>query len=445
MSARSERREHRAGTHVVVVGGGFAGVGCVKALAAAGVRVTLIDRRTYHQFQPLLYQVANGALSPDDVSTPLRSISQHHPEVDVKQADVVAIDPGSASVTCADGTVHTGDHLVLALGAVPNFFGVPGAAEFSLPLYSVPDALALRSRVMEVFEAADARPERIDQGALDFVVVGGGATGVEIAGALAMLIKRVLPDRFRDLDVGRARIHIVDHGQVLLSAFSDRAHEYAARVLRHEGVTLRLGTSVEEVDARGVVLGDGTRIDSRCVVWAGGLKVADVVAGSGLPVVRGGRVQVRDDLTVDGFDDVHVVGDMAAMPGPDGEVLPQLGSVALQGGRLVADNIVARIDGRPVKEFRYHDKGIMAMVSRKAAVAEFGEKRHELEGSLAFAAWIGVHAWLMSGVRQRVDAFISWGWDWFSSSRVSLTFDDEAGPRLDWGDGEAGRPGEGAA
>jgi NADH dehydrogenase len=425
---------------VVVLGGGFAGVGCVKDLARAGVRVTLVDRHTYHQFQPLLYQVAAGALSADDVSTPLRSLAQHEPEVDVKMGEVVSIDPATATVHMADGTTHTGDHLVVALGATPNFFNVPGAAEHSLPLYSVQDAVALRSRVFEVFEGADARPERIDHGALDFVIVGGGPTGVEVAGALAGLIQRVLPDRFRDLDVNRARIHLVDHSPVLLRGFSDRAHDYAARVLEHLGVDLRLNSSVDEITADGVVLGDGSTIASRCVIWAGGLKASDVVATSGLPLVRGGRVAVREDLTVEGHPNVHVVGDLAATPGPDGELLPQLGSVALQSGRAVARNIVAAIDGAPVEAFRYHDKGIMAMIGRKAAVAEMGAHRHELEGPVAFAAWIGVHAWLMSGVRQRVDAFISWGWDWFSDSRVALAFDDTDGPRLEWGDGEAGRP-----
>lgn len=438
MSARHHHRERRAGTHVVVAGGGFAGVGCATDLAKAGVRVTVVDRLTYHQFQPLLYQVATGQLVADDVARPLRSIFQRHENVDVKLGDITAIDPVQRSITLADGTVHSGDHLVVALGSVVNHFGVPGAAEHTFPLYSVHDAVQLRGRVLQVFEDVDNHPERAERGGLNFVIVGGGPTGVELAGSLAGLLERIVPVRYRDLPLELARIHLVDVAQQLLTPFSDKAHDYAAKVLRDLGVELRLGTAVEEVTAEGVRLSDGTSIPSRCVVWAGGLTAPQVVKDSGLPLGKGGRVVVRPDLGVDGFPGVHVAGDIAAATGGDGEVLPQLGSVALQAGRSVAANIVAEVDGKEPEPFKYHDKGIMAMIGRKAAVAEFGKHRHEVEGPLGFAAWIGVHAWLMSGVRQRVDAFTSWMWDFFSSNRAPLIFDAGEMPTIDWDDEDEG-------
>lgn len=427
-------RERRAGTHVVVAGGGFAGVGCATDLAKAGVRVTVVDRLTYHQFQPLLYQVATGQLVADDVARPLRAIFQRYENVDVKLGSIASIDPAQRSVTMADGTTYAGDHLVVALGSVVNHFGVPGASEHTFPLYSVHDAVHLRGRILEVLEAVDKRPERAQQGGLNFVIVGGGPTGVELAGSLAGLLERIVPVRYRDMPLDLARIHLVDVAPQLLTPFSDKAHAYAAKVLRDHGVELRLGTAVEQVTPEGVELSDGTSIASRCVVWAGGLTAPAVVKDSGLPLGRGGRVVVRADLGVDGFPGVHVAGDVAAAVGADGEVLPQLGSVALQAGRSTAANVVAEVDGREPQPFGYHDKGIMAMIGRKAAVAEFGAHRHEVEGPLGFAAWIGVHAWLMSGVRQRVDAFTSWMWDYFSSNRAPLIFDEGDAPSIDWGD-----------
>lgn len=437
-------RERRNATHVVVAGGGFAGVGCALALAHEHVRVTVLDRLTYHQFRPLLYQVAAGQLGADDVARPLRSVFRHHDEVDVKCGDIVAIDPHQRAVTLGDGTVHSGDHLVLALGSVANFFGVPGAAEHAYPLYTVQDAVRLRTRLLAVLEQVDSRPERARDGGLSFVVVGGGPTGVEIAGALGNLFGRIVAHRYPDLPLEQIRIHLVDHAQQLLLPFSDKAHAYAARVLERDGVRLHMGKAVREVTETGVQLDDGSEIPSRCVIWAGGLTGAGVVADSGLPMVRGGRVAVNADLSVEGFPGVHVCGDVAAAPGPDGTVLPQLGSVALQAGRAVAANIVAAVDGNHTSAFHYHDKGIMAMVSRNAAVAEMGVHRHELEGPLAFASWIGVHAWLMSGVRQRIDAFVAWMWDYFTTDRAPLVFDENDGPRIDWGDEDTGHDATGA-
>ena len=419
---------------VVIVGGGFAGVGCARALAKHDVTVTLLDRNNYHQFQPLLYQVATAELATADVARPLRGIFAKDEKVSVKQLAVTSVDPASRTVTVADGQTFTGDYLVLAAGSRPNFFNTPGAEQHAFPLYTLDDAKRLRTRLIEVFEGADAQPERIEEGALNFVIVGAGPTGVETAGALADLVNHVIPKAFHSLDAKRARIYIVDHGPVVLAAFSDGAHDYAAKKLEHSGVILRLATGVTEIGAGHVVLSDGTRIPTRLVVWAGGIQAPELVAKVGLPVGRGGRVTVQPDLTVDGFPGVYVIGDAANIPGHDGHDLPQLGSVALQAGQWAADNILADHAGHPRKPFQYKDKGIMAMIGDGAAVAEMGAHHHELHGHVAFAAWLGVHAWLMSGVHQRVDAFMSWAWDFLGSRRSTALLDDPEAPQIDWGD-----------
>jgi NADH dehydrogenase len=419
---------------VVVVGGGFAGVGCAKELAKQGIAVTLLDRNNYHQFQPLLYQVATAELATTDIARPLRGVFKSEPTVRVHRAEVTDVDATSRTVTTADGQTFTGDYLVLAAGSQPNFFRTPGASDHALPLYTLDNAIALRRRLVELVEEVDTDPSRIDQGALNFVIVGAGPTGVETAGALADLVKDVIPKGFRDVDVNRTRIYLIDHGSVVLAAFSDRAHTYAADKLEHNGVHLLLKTGVKEVAPDKVILSDGSEILTRLVVWAGGIQAPELVAKLGMEQGRGGRVAALPDLTVAGLPRVYVIGDMANIPDHDGNDLPQLGSVALQAGRWAAKNILADIDGTERKPFHYKDKGIMAMIGDGAAVAEMGPHHHELHGHMAFAAWLGVHAWLMSGVHQRVDAFLSWGWDFVGSSRSSSLLDDPDRARIDWGD-----------
>ncbi len=432
---------------VVIVGGGFAGVGCAKELAKHDLSVTVIDRNNYHQFQPLLYQVATAELATTDIARPLRGVFKSEPTVRVHRAEVTDVDAASRTVTTADGHTFTGDFLVLAAGSQPNFYRTPGASDHAFPLYNLENARALRTRLVELIEETDADPGLVDQGALNFVIVGAGPTGVETAGALADAVKDVIPKAFRDVDSHRARIYIVDHGSVVLAAFSDRAHTYAADKLEHNGVQLLLNTGVKEITPSKVMLSDGSEILTRLVVWAGGIQAPELTAKLGMEQGRGGRVTTQPDLTVDGFPQVYVIGDMANMPDHDGADLPQLGSVALQAGRWAAQNIVADIDGQPRKPFHYKDKGIMAMIGDGAAVAEMGAHHHELHGHMAFAAWLGVHAWLMSGVHQRVDAFMSWAWDFLGSSRSSSLLDDPDRPRIDWGDEDdespppaAGRP-----
>jgi NADH:ubiquinone reductase (H+-translocating) len=432
-TAQDERR------HVVIVGAGFAGLGCARRLAGEdSVRVTLIDQRNYHQFQPLLYQVATAQLSATDISYSLRKPFTGDDNVDVKLGKVAEVDTANRSVVTEEGERYEGDFLVLSAGGEANFFNTPGAAEHAFPLYSVADAEQLRARILTVFEDADREPDLIERGALNFVIVGAGATGTELAGALADLINETMPVEYHDLAVNRATIEVVDLGDVVLNGFSDRAHAYASKTLTERGVKLTLGTGVKEIAADHVVLSDGTTIKSHCVAWAGGLKAAAPAAASGLPTGRGERVNVKPDLTIDdSFPGVYAAGDMANIPGPDGKPFPQLGSVALQSGVCVAENILAEVAGKPRGDFHYNDKGIMAMIGRGAAVAEVGAHRHELHGSIAFAAWLGVHAALMSGVRNRIEAFVDWGWDYFSKTRGPMVLDARASAaQINWGEDE---------
>jgi NADH dehydrogenase len=423
---------------VVIVGGGFAGIGCARELAGEdAVRVTLIDQHNYQQFQPLLYQVATSQLAATSIASSLRKTFHDDPNVHVKLGEVTDVDTAAHAVRTREGETITGDILVLAAGAQANFFNTPGAAEHAFPLYSLTDAERLRTRMLTVFEDADRDPALIDQGALNFVIVGAGATGTELAGSMADLIHDTMPDEYRDLAVDRATVEVVDLGDVVLNGFSDRAHKYASKVLTDRGVTLRLGTGVKEVAADHVVLSDGTTIKTRCVAWAGGLMAAPPAAASGLTQGRGGRIDVGLDLAPEAAPGVFVIGDMANIPGPDGRAFPQLGSVALQSGQHVARSILAEIAGEPRTKFEYKDKGIMAMIGRGAAVAEVGKHRHELHGSIAFAAWLGVHAALMSGVRNRVEAFVDWGWDYFSKTRGPQVLDRRsAAAHIDWGDSD---------
>jgi len=426
---------------VVVVGGGMAGVACALELGRKDVEVVLVDRHDYLQFQPLLYQVASSQLPAEDVARPLKVIFEDRPSVTVVQMDVDTVDVGSKTVTGVDGSTVTGDYLVIAAGSQPNFFGVTGAREHSFPLYSVVDAERLRLHLREHLRAgtaagAPAGPDP-DPTALTVVIVGGGPTGVETAGALgelfgALKAKNQLPDI--------ASVHLVDHGKALLAPFSDKSHRYALDKLTHHGVKVTFGVAVTEVAQDKVHLSDGSQIPTRTVIWGGGESAGPLAGTCGAPLGRGGRVDVGPDLTVAGFDGVFGVGDVANIPGPDGRALPQLGSVAQQSGKWAARNILAQAAGEPLKPFKYKDKGIMAMIGRNAAVAEVGAHRHQVEGPIAFAAWLGLHAILLSGVHSRIDAFMEWADDYFHADRAA---DMELGgtpSRIAWPNDAEDRP-----
>lgn len=389
---------------VIVVGGGFAGVASAKELGRKGVRVLLIDSNNYHQFQPLLYQVATSQIGVSAIARPLRSVFRRYKSVRVVTAKVESVDAAARSVTTADGRTIRAGILVIAVGAVPNFFNTPGAEEFAFPLYSVTDATRLGTGITRLLDQADKTPG----GSVDVVVVGGGPTGVETAGAMAENVKYVVEKYFSPELAARCRVHLVDMLPSVLSMFSAKSQSYATDHLEKIGVQLHMGVGVTEVREDGVRLANGSVVPARIVVWAGGLKAGDLIAGSGLPQGRGGRVDVETDLTAPGVDGVYVLGDAANITDATGAKLPQLGSVAQQAGKWAATNILADLNGGTRTPFKYMDKGYMAMVGRGAAVAELGRKRIQLQGPFAFLSWLVVHLALLSGLQQKARALFSW-------------------------------------
>jgi NADH dehydrogenase len=419
--------------HVVIVGGGFAGFHCARKLAGhPEIQVTLIDRNNYQQFQPLMYQVAAGFLAPNNVAFSLRNMLVPHPSVEVTMDEVVSADPGSCSVTTSHGQTLRGDYLVLAAGSQANFFGTPGADKHSFPLYSLHDAELLRSRILAVLESADRDPSLIEKGALNFVLIGAGPTGTEMAGTLGDMIHHALKEEYPKLPLDKTGIHIVDMGHAVLGAFSPKAQQYAAKMLEERGVQIHLGLAVKEVGEGHVCLSDGRRIETRTVIWAGGLKASSLSQNVAMQTGHGGRIDVQPDLTVPGFPNVYALGDFANIAGADGKALPQLASVAEQSGKWCARNIAADVDGAERKPFKYLDKGIMAMIGRSAAVAEVGPRHHELQGPVAFAAWLGVHAALLTTARAKVEAFVEWAWDYFSDVRGDQVLDRFREESIDW-------------
>ena len=406
----------------MVVGAGFGGLACVRELADAPVDVVLVDRRNHHTFLPLLYQVATAGLNPADVAHPVRGIVQKQRNVSVRLGEVVGVDWDAREVVL-DGQPPLGfDHLVVAAGSTANFFGIPGAAEHAFPLYALDDATALRNHVLERFEAADADRGLIESGALTVVVVGGGPTGVEVAGALAELFSQVLRKDFGGLEVARARVVLVEMADSLLLNFGERSRWHALDALRARGVEVRLGEAVQEVTGRSVTLTSGEVLPAHTLVWAAGVSASPLAGRLGIETGRGGRIPVAADLSIPGRPDAYAIGDVADIPGADGS-LPQLAPVAQQSGRHAARQILRRIDGRPTRPMRYRDKGTMATIGRRAAVAElpFGIR---LSGSIAWVAWLGLHLMTLVGFRNRLSVFLNWAWNY-------LTWD--RGPRLIFG------------
>jgi NADH dehydrogenase len=420
--------------HVVIVGGGFAGLNCARKLAVhPEIRITLIDKNNYQQFQPLLYQVAAGFLAPSNTAFSLRNMLVRHPNVEVSMDEVVSADLQARTITTAHGKNLQGDYLVLAAGSVANFFGTPGADQHSYPLYSLHDAELLRSRILAVLEAADRDQSLIPKGALNFVLVGAGPTGTEMAGCLGDMIHHALKEEYPNLPLYEVGIHVVDMSGAVLAAFSEKAQGYAAKKLEERGVKIHLHTAVKEVAAGHVKLSDGSVIPTHTVVWAGGLRASDLSTKMGVRPGHGGRVDVQADLSIEGHRDVFAIGDFANITERD-RVLPQLASVAEQAGKWCAKNIIADMKGDDRQEFKYFDKGIMAMIGRSAAVAELGPKRFELEGPIAFSAWLGVHAALLSTTRARIEAFVEWAWDYFSEVKGDQVLDRFGQEDINWND-----------
>src|ERR1700751_6144807 len=409
---------------VVIVGGGFAGLSCARKLAShPDIRITLIDKNNFQQFQPLLYQVATAILAPSNAAFSLRNVLRRHSNLDVKLGGVVSVDLKPRTAETAAGQKDQGDVLVLAAGSQANFFGTPGADKHTYPLYSLHDAELLRSRILAVLESAERDPSLIAKGALNFENVGRGPPGAETAGTLGEMTQRLHKDVFKDLELSKAQIFLVDRGHSVLSTFSQKSQEYASRMLEQRGVQVRLGVAAQEVGPGHVLLSDGTKILTRTVIWAGGLKASSLSDNVGVTPGHGGRLDVQSDFSVKDFPGVSALGDFANITGADGKPLPQLASVAEQSGKWCAKNIAAVIGGEPEQPFRYLDKGIMAMIGRNAAVAEVGEHRHELQGSIAFAAWLGVHAALLTTARAKIKTFVEWGWEYFGKGHADPVLD----------------------
>lgn len=380
---------------VVVVGGGFAGLAAVRALAKADVDVLLLDRNPYATFQPLLYQVATGGLNPGDVTYALRAFASRFGNAQFRRVTVTGLDAAKRRVRTATGDEIAYDYLVLCAGVTANYFGITGAEKNAKTIYTRKAALKVRDTVFSNLEAvAQDLPEAVEP---VVVVVGGGATGVEMAGMLAEL-RNALPRTYPELDVRRARVILVEMTDDVLGPFAPDMREYTAKELRERGVDLRLGTAVTEVREDCVVFSDGERVPSAATIWATGVKVDDEISDWGLPQGRGGRIQVEPDMRVVGHPEIFAVGDIgAAVDGP----LPQLAQPAIQGGRHAAAQIRHLLAGRSTQPMRYKDKGIMATIGRSDAVVQF-PRGPKLKGLIAWIAWVALHIVTLTGQRNRL-------------------------------------------
>ncbi|OLE64826.1 MAG: FAD-dependent oxidoreductase, partial [Bacteroidetes bacterium 13_1_20CM_4_60_6] len=351
-------------SEVVIVGAGFGGLAAAKELAKSGERVTIVDRHNYHTFQPLLYQVATAGLNAADVAYAVRGIFQGQSNVSFRQAEVTGVDWVRSTLELDDGELPF-DHLIVAAGATAAYFGIEGAAENGFPLYVLSDAITLRNHILSRFEAADADAALIDDGALCFVVVGGGPTGVEVAGALSELFV-VLRKDFPDLDPSGARIVLVEMADTLLQPFSAASQRHARARLVDMGVDVRTNDAVMRVTPNRVELRSGTELDAHTLVWAAGVRANPLADALAVPTGRSGRIVVGADLRIDGHTNAFAIGDVAAITGADGQLLPMVAQVAIQSGRHAAREIA----GARHRPFRYRDKGTMATIGRRAAVAE---------------------------------------------------------------------------
>ena len=406
-------RTARRRPHVVVLGGGFGGLTTIKALAKSDVDITLVDRHTYNAFQPLLYQVATAGLNPGDVTFFLRATRMSQKNVSFRQGEVTGIDTGEQRITFHDGGVMEYDYLVIASGATTNYFGTKGAEENSRAIYTRAQALKLRDEIFTNLEHAAASNTTED---LAIVVVGAGPTGVEMAGALAELRNDAMGAIYPELDPRRTHIVLVEMADKVLAPFAPSLREYAAKALRERGVELRLNTSVAEVTTDGVVLGGGEFLKAGVVIWATGVAVPKVVGTWGLPQGRGGRITVEGDLRVTGFKNIFAVGDVAIYP----DALPQLAQPALQGGKHAGKQIASLVTGRPTHDFHYHDKGTMATIGRRAAIADIAlikGKTLKLTGSLAWLAWLFVHIVMLLGNRNRLATLVNLSTKYLAPSR----------------------------
>jgi NADH dehydrogenase len=415
--------------HVVILGAGFAGIGALKKLRDADVRITIVDKHDYHTFQPLLYQVATDELGPTEVGFPIRELLHGHKNITYHQAVVKSIDLAQKQVVM-DGVDPTQyEYLVLALGAVVNFFHTPGADQYAFPLYTMDDAIRLKEHILKTLEAVDKNPAPMDDGALNFCVVGGGPTGVELAGALVELLHTELKEDYPNLPVDNAQVLLYEHSPNLLGTFAPKLESYARTALEERGVKVHTGTGVAKIGPTSIDLSTGVTVKTHTPVWAAGLQASPVVNSLGVELAHGGRIPVGPDLQVKGHPGVFAIGDIAAMTdGKTGQVLPGLGATALQAGRHVGETIKRLLDGKQPEPFKYFNKGTMAQVGRGAAVVEL-PTGGTMTGHVAWLAWLGVHLSLLNGVEEKLGIFVDWGWNILThkrGKRIILSDDDIA-------------------
>jgi NADH:quinone reductase (non-electrogenic) len=413
---------------VVIVGAGFGGLWAAKTLARAPVDVLLLDRRNHHVFSPLLYQVATAALSPGDIASPIRWILRRQQNVNVWLADAVSIDVATRTVKLADGEVQY-DHLVVAAGSQPAYYGHNEWAEHARGLKTMEDAIAMRQQVLVAFERAEREPDRaVQRRLLTFVVVGGGATGVELAGALAEISRHALRYDFRSIQPEAARIILIEGGAEVLATYPAKLSAFARRALEKRGVAVWTGTRVTGIERGRVLLGNET-LEAGTIIWSAGVSAAPIGASLGVPLDRMGRVIVNPDLTIPGREDVYVVGDLAMLPGPDGRPLPGVSQVAMQQARWAAENIQRTLRGEARKPFSYRDLGNMATIGRNSAVADLPWLRLRLRGYAAWWAWLMLHIYWLIGFRNRVSVMTQWAYSYMTYQRSTrLITGDETWP-----------------
>jgi NADH dehydrogenase len=413
---------------VVIVGAGFGGLSAAKALAGSAFDVTIIDQHNYHLFQPLLYQVATAGLSPAEIASPIRSILARARNVNVVLGKVSGIDVAQR-VVIAEGRRIPFDHLILATGAQHAYFGHDDWAASAPSLKTIDDATYIRRRILLAFEKAETEEDPHERARLlNFVIVGGGPTGVEMAGAIAELANRALAADFRAIDPRSARISLVEAAPRLLTPFDPSLSEAAKRSLQQLGVIVRLGAAVTAVDAEGVSIG-AERIEARTVIWGAGVTASPAGLWLGAATDRAGRVRVAPDLSVPGHPDIFVLGDTATLDGADGHPLPGVAPVAKQQGNYVARLLLARQNGKTLPAFRYRDFGSLATIGRKSAVVQMGRLR--LKGFIAWLIWCVAHIYFLIGFRNRLIVATNWLWNYATFQRGTRLITGMSGARMD--------------
>jgi NADH:ubiquinone reductase (H+-translocating) len=399
---------------VVIVGAGFAGLMAARKLAGTPVAITIVDRRNHHTFQPLLYQVATAGLSPGEIATPIRWIVRRRPNVEVLLAEVQDFDVEQRIVKLPDIELSY-DYLIVAAGAGDSYFGHGEWEPFAPGLKTIEDALEIRRRVLLAFELAERQAAGGEPAfPLNFVIVGGGPTGVELAGTLAEISRHVLAHEFRWISPRMARIILLEGGPRILPPYSADLSQSAEEQLRHLGVEVRTSAMVTKVEPAAVWIGE-TRLDAAVILWAAGVSASPLGGRLGAPVDRAGRVMVRPDLSLPGHPEIFVIGDLAAFRGENGQMLPGVAPVAIQQGVAAARNIERDLGGKLRQDFHYFDKGSIATIGRSAAVAQFG-KVH-ISGFPAWLTWLFVHIFFLIGFRNRVIVLIEWAWSYLTYER----------------------------